>query len=65
MELLIQLWILSTGLGILLSGAAGRIWQEKGGSFWTGLALSIVLGVVGFALVVLIHPRRREEPPAS
>jgi hypothetical protein len=64
-EVLIQLWILSTGLGILLSAAAGGIWQQKGGSFWTGLALSIVLGMIGFALVVLRNPRRSPEEPRS
>ena len=61
MEVLIQLWILSTGLGILLSAAAGGIWQQKGGSFWTGLALSVVLGMIGFAMVVLGSPRRGRE----
>lgn len=57
MELLIGFLILSTGLGILLSGSAGKIWQEKGGSFWVGTALSIFLGVPGFLWVVYRSPR--------
>ena len=58
MGALLQLWILSTGLGILLSGAAGRIWQDKGGRFWVGMAVSAILGVIGFAFVAIARPRR-------
>jgi len=57
MELLLGFLIVSTGLGILLSGAAGKIWQDKGGSLWTGVALAVLLGLPGFLWVVYRGPR--------
>jgi hypothetical protein len=56
MELLLGFLIVSTGLGILLSASAGKIWQEKGGSFWVGTALSALLGLPGFLWVVYRSP---------
>lgn len=53
MQVLIGLVLLQFLLGIMLAGAAGRIRQDAGGSFWSGVALSILLGLVGFWIVVL------------
>lgn len=52
MQLLLGVAVLQFGLGIMLAGAAGRIRQDAGGSFWAGAALSALLGLVGFAIVV-------------
>jgi hypothetical protein len=51
-QLLIGLALLQFGLGIVLAGVAGRIRQDSGGSFWAGAALSALLGLVGFWIVV-------------
>lgn len=59
MELLFGLLLLQFGLGVVLSGAAGRIRQDAGGSFWAGVALSALLGLVGFAIVVATARRSR------
>ncbi|HEX6261656.1 MAG TPA: hypothetical protein VF097_02285 [Actinomycetota bacterium] len=52
MQLLLGLVILQFGLGILLAGVAGRVRRDAGGSFWAGAALSALLGLVGFWIVV-------------
>lgn len=51
-QLLIGLVLLQFGLGIMLAGVAGRVRQDAGGSFWAGAALSTLLGLVGFWIVV-------------
>lgn len=51
-QLLLGLVILQFGLGLLLAGVAGRVRQDAGGSFWAGVALSVLLGLVGFWIVV-------------
>jgi len=61
MQVLLGLALLQFGLGVVLAGVAGRIRQEAGGSFWTGAALSALLGLVGFAIVVA-SARRAEQP---
>ncbi|HEX6208895.1 MAG TPA: hypothetical protein VF058_11135 [Actinomycetota bacterium] len=52
MQILLGLVILQFGLGLVLAGVAGRVRQDAGGSFWAGVALSALLGLVGFWIVV-------------
>lgn len=62
MQVLLGLALLQYALGVMLAGVAGRVRQDAGGSFWAGVALSILLGLLGFWIVMASARRAAREP---